>query len=68
MVVSPDSEQLRGETEKTIDDSCIGRPSLTAFMRGENSGGAEFLAAIVDRNMLREVEASYVKNLTKLGS
>lgn len=62
------SRTLDGDIANTKEDSAMPKPSLTAFTRGEVSLGDVILLAIVAKNMLRDVEASYVKNRTRTGS
>jgi hypothetical protein len=51
-----------------MEVSGMPKPPFTVFMMGESSPGALFLDDTENKNMLREVEASYVKNLTRAGS
>jgi hypothetical protein len=55
-----------GLNENTTEASSMPIPSFMAFTRATTSGGVPFLEELtLERKMLREVEASYVKNLTR---
>ena len=63
----PDCLTFIQETENRIDAWDIDIPCRRAFMTGKEST-ADPLVATAVRNMLSDVEASYVRNLIKDGS